>query len=598
MIKLPDGLDLKIFPENPGVYIMKDNEDKIIYIGKAKNLKKRVTSYFSGRAKDTKTVSLVMNIDHIEYIITDTEMEALILESNLIKKHKPKYNILLKYGSGYPWIKVTNDKFPRVFKTRYRSKDGAKYFGPYVSVRMLYDHLKVIHTLFPIRKCNKKVPFENPKQKPCFNYHIKRCSGPCIGMIDQETYNSDYIDKILLFLSGKYRELIKVLEEKMNEASQNLLFEKAAKLRDSIDIVKEVIQKQKVYINESSDIDIIGYFNFDDLISISLLHIRQGRLIGKESFQFDLNHNTEEILEDFIARYYQNADLIPPEIVIDTPFESENLLNEYLTKKRGKKSVIHAPKIGQKKDLVDMANKNAKFSYKVEKKITDRELVLIKLKEILGMEKEPRRIEGFDIGNLLGKTSYASCVSFFNGRPDKKNYRIFGIKSVDGPNDYESMREAVARRYQKLKNDNKTMPDLILIDGGKGQLNSAKSMLDALGLEDQPICSLAKRDEEIYLPGESDPIKLDKNNESLRLLQSVRDEAHRFCNTFHKKQRDKKSLKSVLTNISGVGESRKKALYKYFKNIDKIKSATLDELESIEGITKPVAKNIYDFFRD
>lgn len=596
MKDIPDKINLRDMPENSGVYIMKDKNGKIIYIGKAKNLKKRLSSYFYKNQKDPKTYALVSRIETVDTIITDNEMEALILESNLIKKHKPKYNIMLKYGDGYPWIKVTvNEDFPRVYRVRKRYNDKAKYFGPYISYGQLNEHLNIIHSLFPIRKCHKKVPFTNPKEKPCFNYHIKRCAGPCKGYIDSETYKREYIDKIILFLSGKYKYLLEILEEKMKEASEKLQFEKAAKLRDGIESVKSVLDKQKVYIDDHSDIDIIGHFLFDNVISITNMHIREGKLISKENFNFDVNQEQEEIIEDFITSYYEDADFVPSEIIIDMELSSVDLLNEYLTEKRGKKSEIVVPKRGQKYDLLGMANNNAKFSYKVEKKITDKELVLMQLKKILSLDKEPRRIEGFDIGNLLGKTAYASCVSFFNGKPDKRNYRIFGIKTIDTPNDYEMMREAVARRYQSLKNENKEFPDLILIDGGKGQLNAAKSMLDAVGV-DIPICSLAKRDEEIFIPDENDPIRLPKNNSALRLLQSVRDEAHRFCNTFHKKQRDKKSLKSTLDSIKGVGEARRKILLKHFKTIDNIKNAAVDELEKVDGITRNVAQNIYDFF--
>jgi len=591
----PEKLNIYNFPDKSGVYIMKDIDRKIIYIGKAKNLKKRVLSYFSKTQKDPKTIALVSNINRIEYIVTDTEMEALILESNLIKKHKPKYNIALKHGDGYPWIKVTvKENFPRVIRVRRRLKDGSKYFGPYVSYRLLNEHLNIIHTLFPIKTCNKKLPLSK-NQKPCFNYHIKKCSGACIGNIDEETYRKDYIDKILLFLSGKYKSLINKLNKKMKEASEKLQFEKAAKLRDAIEVVQGVVARQKVYINESSNIDIIGYFTFNGTTSISNLHIREGKLLAKENYRFEDTEATDDELEDFIMRYYEEADIIPREIIIDKELESAELLQEYLSKKKGKKAVITVPKIGQKKELVDMANKNAKFSYKEKKKLTDKEIILIKLKDILNLPKEPRRIEGFDIGNLLGKTAYASCVSFFNGRPDKKNYRIFGIKSIDTPNDYEMMREAVARRYQRLKNEKKEFPDLILIDGGKGQLKAAKTMLDALEV-DIPICSLAKKEEEIFIPDKPQSIKLQKNNEALRLLQSVRDEAHRFCNTFHKKQRTKKGLNSVLEKIEGVGEKRRKSLYKTFKSLDEIKQATIEELENVENMSKIVAKNIYDFF--
>lgn len=596
MVNVPEKVDIKNYPEKPGVYIMKDISKKIIYIGKAKNLKKRVSSYFYDKQKDPKTTALVSHIDNIEYIITDTELEALILESNLIKKHKPKYNIMLKHGDGYPWIKVTvNEPFPRVFRTRRKFNDDAKYFGPYVSYRLINEHLNIVHSMFPIRKTPKKLPSNNPNEKPCFNYHIKRCAGACIGKIDEETYNKEYIDKILLFLSGKYNNLRKQLKDKMHECAKNLQFEKAAKLRDSIEIIENVIGRQKVYLDDFLDIDVIGYFKGDDLISISNLHFREGKLIAKDTFNFKANQSLDELLEDFIVRYYEDADFIPEEIFIGKNINSIELLNQFLSKKKGKKSVVIIPKIGQKRELVDMANKNAKFSYKGEKKVTDIELTLIKLKDILHLEKEPRRIEGFDIGNLLGKTAYASCVSFYNGRPDKKNYRIFGIKSINTPNDYEMMREAVARRYQKLKNENKIFPDLILIDGGKGQLNIAKSVIDALEVS-IPICSLAKKDEEIFLPGESESIKLAKNNDALRLLQAVRDEAHRFCNTFHKKQRTKKGLQSILEKIEGVGEKRRKSLYKTFKTLNEIKHATIEELENVEFMNRTIAENIFNFF--
>lgn len=596
MLEIPDKVNISNLPTKPGVYIMKNIKSKIIYIGKAKNIKKRVSSYFYSNQKDPKTLALVSHIDNIEYIITDSELEALVLESNLIKKHKPKYNIMLKSGDGYPWIKVTvNEAFPRVIKARRRYKDKAKYFGPYVSYRLFNEHLRIINMLFPIRHCNKKLPTDKKNVKPCFNYHIKRCSGACIGKIDSETYKTEYIDKIILFLSGKYKSLLSELEAMMKEASDKLLFEKAGKIRDGIQAVQSVLDKQKVYIDESSDIDVVGYFIFDELMSVSVLHIREGKLIGKESFRFEASNDIDELLGDFIARYYEDADFIPPEIYLNKEIASMDVLNQFLSKKRERKAQLIVPKIGQKHELVQMADKNAKFAYKAEKKITDKELVLMKLKEVLSLDKEPRRIEGFDIGNLLGKLSYASCVSFYNGKPDKKNYRIFGIKSVDKPNDYESMREAVARRYQRLKNENKEYPDLILIDGGKGQLNAAKSILDALEV-DIPICSLAKRDEEIFLPGKSKPVKLPKNNEALRLLQAVRDEAHRFCNTFHKKQRNKKGLASVLEKIEGVGEKRRKALYKTFKTLDEIREASVDELEQVKHINKDVAQSIYDFF--
>lgn len=587
-------------PDHPGVYIMKNAKDEIIYVGKAKNIKKRVQSYFSKSQKDPKTKVLVKHIKNIEYIVTQSEMEALLLECNLIKDNQPRYNIELKDNKSYPFIKITvKEPYPRIFKTRKVKKDGSKYFGPYTNVGLIYRNLKLIHQLFPIRSCDFQLP-SNKKIDPCLDYHILKCEGCCIDKISVEDYKK-YIDEVMLFLSGKYAELINDLTDKMKRASSELKFELAGKVKRQIEAVKEINEKQRVFSLDKKDIDIFGFFRGEDMISLVVMFIREGKLLGKRIFILKKDHlpgiefTNENVLNEAVKIYYNGEVEIPGELVL--PFEIPEVegIQYLLEKRRGFKVAVTIPKAGKKKDWLDMASQNAQFAYLDEQKLTQKDLVLKNLKEILGMKEEPRRIEGFDIANTDGNFSVAAMISFFNGKADKQNYRHFKIKSVEGPNDYESIKEAVSRRYQKLLAENLSLPDLILIDGGKGQVNGAKEVLNSLELN-IPIIGLAKREETIFFPNKSEGILLEKNNDALKLLQEVRNEAHRFGNVLHKKLRAKKMVKSILEDIPGVGKTRRKYLFDHFKSIDAIKKATLEEINDVEKIDKKTAEKIYSFF--
>ncbi len=591
-------------PQNPGIYMMLDDQGQVIYVGKAKNLKKRVSSYFSSTAKDPKTHVLVKHIKNIEYIVTNSEFEALILECNLIKEKKPKYNIQLKDNKTYPFIKITvNEPYPRIFKTRHFRRDGAKYFGPYTNVGLIYKNLKMIQELFPIRSCKQKLPSKKKNPQPCLNYFIERCSGPCINKISSEEYQQ-HIDEVILFLSGKYAKLISQLTAKMKQAAQELKFELAGKIKSQIEAVKEINEKQSVYSTEAFDVDVIGYYHGENVIALLIMFIREGKILGKRLFvikEEDVyqNFTPEVVIAEALKKYYNEDNEIPDEINLpalsDTSAHEFTLLAELFSKIKKKKVKINYPKIGRKSEWLALASQNAKFGYLEEQKMTQKELVLIELKQKLNLASEPRRIEGFDVANTLGENSVVAMVSFNNGLADKKNYRHYKVKSVEGSNDVASIQEGVARRYQRLMNESRTFPDLILIDGGKGQVNGAKEILDTLGLS-IPIIGLAKRDEEVFFPKNSIPLIMPKNSSALRLLQEVRDEAHRFGNTFHKKLRKKKMLKSLFDDIKGVGRIRRKALLSHFKTIDDIKKASVEELSNVDKIDQPTAQKIYDFF--
>lgn len=579
---------------------MKNVDAEIIYIGKAKDIRKRVSSYFSKSIKDPKTQVLVKHINEIDYIVTDSELEALILECNLIKEKKPRYNIDLKDNKSYPFIKVTlNETYPRIFKTRKFKRDASRYFGPYPNVQLIYRNLKLIHQLFPIRSCDLDLPSKRKNIDPCLDYFIKRCDGCCINKITPEKYK-EYIDEVILFLGGKYGKLIKLLNEKMMEASKELKYEIAAKIKNQIEAVKEINEKQRVYSTEDLDIDVLGFYLKERIIILSLLFIREGKLLGKRIFVLKEDDiydyfSPEWIISYTLKNYYSNDHEIPDEIILPIiPLEKDLLMN-YISKLKNEKVKITVPKGGRKLEWVTLASQNAQFGYMEEKKVTGKELILSELKLVLNLSVEPRRIEGFDIANTDGHNAVASMVSFLNGIADKKNYRYYKIRTIEGPNDVGMIKEVIARRYQKLKNESLALPDLILIDGGKGQLNGAKEVIDTLGLN-IPVISLAKREEEIFIPGNKVPIKLADNSQCLRLLQTVRDEAHRFGNSFHKKLRDKKTVKSIFDEIKGVGKQRKTSLMKHFKTLNNIKQASLQELYEVECLDKPTAKRIYEFF--
>ena len=611
--------ELSKLPDKPGVYIMKDIKGHIIYVGKAISLKKRVRQYFQSSKNMTSKVSaMVKNIHEFEYIITDTEVEALILEANLIKKNKPKYNILLRDDKQYPYIKVTtNERFPRVLKVRNIKKDGAKYFGPYTSNGAVNDTLDIIRNLYPIRTCNLNLDKDIGKHRPCLNYHIGKCLAPCQGNVSDEDYNV-MIDEILLFLNGKGDKLIKIIEDKMVKASKDLNFEDAAKYRDQINSLNHILEKQKIVSTTLIDQDIIAMARGLDESLIQVFFVRSGKIMGREHFMVSGTDNMErgEVLGSFVKQFYLGSSYVPKEILIEDEIEDSFAITKWLSEKRGSKITIKIPKRGEKNKLIDMVRRNAlqtleKHSTKIKKKIDQSKDALLELKELLNLKNVPRRIEAFDISNIQGVEPVGSMVVFENGLPKNSDYRRFKVKSVIGPNDYGSMEEVIYRRFnrgleeKKLIKENKVdiesfsiFPNLVMIDGGKGQVNVALRVLDNLGI-DIDICGLVKDDYHrtrgIIYKGEE--IKLSTNSEGFKLITRIQDEAHRFAINYHRSLRDKKAFRSILDDISGIGDKRKKSLLRELGSVDSIKKASLEELSKVEGMNKRSAEAVYNFFR-
>ena len=594
---------LKKLPAEPGVYLMKDKDDKIIYVGKAISLKNRVRQYFqSSKNHSSKVKSMVKNINSFEYIITDSELEALILECNLIKKYRPKYNVLLRDDKTYPYIKVTvNEDYPRVLKVRKVIKDKAKYFGPYTNVEAVNDTLDVIRNIYPIRTCNIDIEKAiNNKVRPCLNYHIKRCVGPCTGNVSKEEYNK-MIEEILLFLSGKEEKLIEILKEKMNKCAMDFNFEDAAIYRDKINSLQEMLQKQKIDI-ATGDInqDVIAMAYNDEEACVQAFFIRHGKIVGREHFILEgvMEATKESILGSFVKQFYLNAEYIPKEIIIEAEIEDQVVLEEWLSNIKGQKVTIRVPQKGEKKSLIQMVKKNAieyleKFSSLNKRKYERSEGALIELAEILGLEKPPKRIESFDISNIQGVDSIGAMVVFTDGKKDKKEYRRYKIKTVEGPNDYDSMAEVLERRIQR---DN--YPDLILLDGGKGQVSAVQKVFDKYGVE-IPLWGMFKDDRHRTkgLISSKKEIVLDKTSNLYRFVASIQEEVHNYAISYHRSLRDKSLTKSTLDDIPGVGEKRKKQLLLHFKNIEAIKAASVEELAQVEGLNKSVAESIYNYFR-
>ena len=596
---------LQQLPDKPGVYLLKNETDAIIYVGKAKSLRKRVRSYFRKGNQTYKTKIMVEHVTDFDYMVTDTEVEAYILEANLIKKYQPKYNIRLKDDKTYPYIKVTmGEDFPRIYKTRIVKKDGSKYFGPYSNVDAIYKTLNVIKNQFSLRRCKKDLEADNLKDRPCLNYHIDKCLGPCIGEVGPDEYQ-ELIDQVCLFLSGKQDELIKRVEERMYQAADNKNFEKAARLRDAVEAFEEISKQQKVMSDKNIDQDVMALIKNDDgNACVQLLLLRNGRLIGQESFIMEGSEDEElkNIMGSFMQQYYEQAPQIPDEVLVNTEFSQRDLLADRLKQRKGKKVKINQPVQGNKKRLIEMAERNARENLKKEsirqKYESKRTVAAIdKLQKHLEMEEKPKYIEGFDISNIQGTDPVASLVVFKDGVPCKKEYRRFKIKTVDGPDDYAMMKEVVERRYSRLLKEERTLPDLILIDGGKGQLKAAREVLIDYGLAEQSIIGLAKKEEEIFLPERSDPIDLPNHSGSLQLLQRIRDEAHRFAVSYHRKLRSRRLTHSMLDNIDGVGSKRRQALLRHFGSLEKIKNATIGELKQIEGISSKTARKIFDYLK-
>ena len=577
-------------PEKPGVYMMKNKNGEVIYIGKARNLKKRVSSYFTKASRDGKTENLVNSIGDIEVFITDNEIEAFLLESNLIKKYRPKYNIVLKDNERYPYIKITNERFPRIMKTRIREDDGSIYFGPYPNVKYINHTIKTITDLFPIRRCSR-ASSSAPIKNPCLNYYIGKCICPLLTPEKESEYKR-LVNQAVLFLKGRKADVLKEIETEMGKEAKNLQFEKAIQLRERYMAIKNILKEQKVFSSSAENEDIMGIADEGNLCVITLIMKRSGKIIGKKSYTFEIEIGLEEILEQFLTNYYLTSDDIPDKIILPMDIQEKELLEISISEKSGKQVFLEIPERGQKKRLVDMAIKNAQNSLREHLFRYNPEKAAIELKKILNLDREPKIIEGFDVATILGSFSVASMVNFINGIPNKKSYRKFRIKYVEGQNDVEMLKEAVARRYQRLKNEKGKMPDLVLVDGGKAQLNAAIEVMEKLDLENIPVVALAKSREQIYTRNREEPIQLPFNNDALRLLMAVRNEAHRFANTYHISLRDKNLLLSRISEVKGIGKETAKKFLSALKDING--PITAEELEKIDGIGRKKAQIIMD----
>lgn len=587
--------NLKNLPSSPGVYQFLNKNGKVIYVGKAKNLKNRVRSYFQENPGSAKTIALVSKIEDLQLVVTDSELEALILENNLIKQYKPRYNVNLKDDKSFPFIKITNELFPRIYATRNVVNDRSKYFGPYTDVKSMRTSLKIINQIFKVRSCKLDLTEENiaaKKFRVCLDYHINKCDGPCEGLISPKDYN-DMVNEVIKLLKGKTNELIKELSQKMQMYSSNLEFEKAAEIRDKINQLESLSAKQKVVSDDYEDRDVFAIAFEGKDSACAVFNIRDGKLIGKKQLKLSIEdgEEIEEIYSFAIKYYYGELAEIPKEIVLEVKPNDEELLIEWLKSKTDKKVKIIVPQRGDLKSLIKMCKENAILQLK--------EIQLQKMKNLgnvsysvsalqrdLRLKTLPRKIECFDISNLQGTDSVASMVVFEDGKPKKSQYRKFIIKTVAGPDDFSSMREVIERRYSRLLEENQPLPDLIMVDGGKGQLSSAVEVMDNLGFKDYNIIGLAKRLEEVFLPGKSDPELIPKTSSGLKLLQQIRDEAHRFAITFHRERRSKRIIKTELTDIKGIGTETAKLLLEKFGSLDGIRNSSVEELENTVGKKK------------
>ena len=588
---------LKRLPDKPGVYLMLSEEEKIIYVGKASSLKNRVRSYFRDGSAPIKVLAMVRHIKDIDYIVTDTEVEALILECNLIKKHRPRYNVLLKDDKTYPYIKITLDEiYPRIVTTRRIKKDGAKYYGPYTSVTSLDETIKLLRKLFPIRTCKS---FEKQK-RACLNYHIKRCQGPCTGNISSTDYK-DMVNEIMNFLEGKQEEVVKSLQAKMLKAAENLEYEKASDLRDQIKAVEKVLEKQKVVNATDDDQDVVAFAKGDNEVCVQVFFIRNGKVVGREHFFLDGTDSLSksEIMAIFVKQYYSRVADIPGKILLQEPIEDKDIIEQWLKNKANTRVVIQVPQLGEKLKLVEMVGRNALLLLeeaqlsRQKKKLAD-EQALTQLKGYLKLPTLPLRIECYDISNIQGTSTVGSMVVFEKGKPSTDKYRRFKIKTVEGANDYASIQEILYRRFKRGAGAD-ALPDLVLIDGGKGQLSAARDVMKLLGFADIITYGIAKKEELLFTENQEEAIRLPENSEALYLLQRIRDEAHRFAIIYHRQLRNKDSFRSLLDEIPGIGPKRKKALLNKFGSMENIRMATLQELEQVEGMNKKSAMQVYDY---
>lgn len=605
--------ELKKLPGKPGVYLMHDEKDAIIYVGKAISLKNRVRQYFqSSRNKGAKIEQMVTHISRFEYIVTDSELEALVLECNLIKEHRPKYNTVLMDDKTYPFIKVTvNEPFPRVMMARRMKKDKAKYFGPYTSAGAVKDTIELIRKLYHIRSCNRSLPKDIGKERPCLNYHIHQCYAPCQGYISREEYRKS-IDEVVRFLNGNYDPILKELEEKMLDASENLEFEKAIEYRELLASVQKIAQKQKITDTAGDDRDIIAMASEGEDAVVQVFFIRGGRLIGRDHFYLKIaeNDTKSEILSSFIKQFYAGTPYIPAELMLPEEIEDQEIIEEWLTTRREHKVRLRIPKKGTKEKLVELAQKNAQMVLKNDKERLKREEgrtigAVKELEKILGLTGIIR-MEAYDISNTNGFDSVGSMVVYEHGKPKRNDYRKFKIKSVQGPDDYASMNEVLTRRFEhglrERQDESETggfqaFPDLIMMDGGRGQVNIALEVLEKLNLH-IPVCGMVKDDNHrtrgLYFNNVELPI--DRNSECFRLITRIQDEAHRFAITFHRQLRSKGQVHSILDDIPGVGPARRKDLMRSFENIEAIRNATVDDLKELPSMNEKSAQEVYKFF--
>jgi len=599
--------ELKKLPDSPGVYQMKNAFGEIIYVGKAKNLKKRVRQYFQSKNHIPKIQAMIKNIYEFEYIITDNEVEALILEANYIKKYRPKYNTLLRDDKQYPYIKISvQERYPRIYKVREVKKDGAKYFGPYPSAYAVNEIIDIIGNLYKLRKCSLKLDGTKKSQRPCVYYHINRCTAPCSGNVDIKEYSQE-VNKATALLTGS-EGIIKSLNEKMIEASENMEYEEAAKYRDQIKALEVISEKQKVVSQAGIDQDVIGSAIGIDEACIQIFFIRNGKIIGSEHYLLTNieNETREQIISSFLTQFYTGTVYIPKEIYIETKIEDMEVFEKLLSQKRGNKVTLKVPVKGEKSMLIKMIKKNAleileKGSRRIKKNIDEGMEAIKELSNVLNLDKTPERIEAYDISNIQGVESVGSMVVFENGIPNKSNYRRFKIKTVEGPNDYKSLEEVLERRINRGLGDDKQgfnkMPDLILIDGGKGQTNIAEEVISNFGLS-IPVCGMIKDDKHTTkgLIYKNKEIELRKTDIVYKLIYRIQEEAHRFAIEYHRNLRDKTLFKSELDNIKNIGEKRKINLLKKFGSIENIKTKSINDLLSVPGMNTVAAESVYNYF--
>ncbi len=610
---------LKTLPDKSGVYIMKNSDGEVIYVGKAKILKNRVRSYFKGHRHAPKVDAMVSNVDDFEYIITDSEMEAFVLENNLIKEHSPKYNILLKDDKTYPFLKITtNEMYPRISVTRKVKKDGAKYFGPYLSAIVLRDLIELIKEIFQVRSCNKNFPADIGKTRPCLYHHIGKCMGVCNGDVSVEKYN-EVIKEIIAFLNGKYDKVQRDLTEQMTAAAQAMDFEKAAQIRDHLRAIESLAEKQKIVSADGADTDAIAFYSKHGKTCFQVFFIRSGKIIGRENYFTDDTEGLEEgeLLSDFVRQYYAESSFVPKEILLECDCADMELIRQWLSELCGRRVEIRVPKIGENAKLIKMIKANA------EKELSERELktlrdikfknsAMAELYRLLGLDNIPKRIEAYDISNISGDNNVGSMVTFIDARPSTKDYRNFKIKNVVGADDYACMAEVITRRFERaaaeaekissgeLSEDKASfshLPDVLFVDGGQGHVNTVAPIVHKYAPH-IPVFGIVKDDNHCTrgVVSENGEIPIDKTSDAFMLLTNIQDEMHRRAITYNRNLNTKKNLKSELDNIGGVGDVRKKALLKHFKSVKNISSATVEELMAVKSIDKSTAQNVWSYF--